>query len=148
MSIQLPLKIINGEFSHSKDTKSAIDSFIRLLLITPTNSYLADPEFGFVFNTLKFEIFNEKEGVIYNSDKHSDINTENYDKKVSGKSENINTFAAELKNAIDKYEKRLSNVYVSMVYVKSQKEIQVIIEGIIVETNEAYNYKTSLKIWN
>ena len=56
--------------------------------------------------------------------------------------------AAELKKAIEEYEKRLSNVSVSMVYIKNQKEIQVNIEGVITETNEVYNYSTSIKIWN
>ena len=120
MDIQLPLQIINGKLSYSKDTKTAINSFIELLISTPSRSCLADPQFGFIFSSFK----------------------------ISGTSSNINTFAAELKKAIEEYEKRLSNVSVSMVYIKNQKEIQVNIEGVITETNEVYNYSTSIKIWN
>ncbi len=144
MDIQLPLQIINGKLSYSKDTKTAINSFIELLISTPSRSCLADPQFGFIFSSFKFEIFNEKEGVIYNPERQLD----SYEKKISGTSSNINTFAAELKKAIEEYEKRLSNVSVSMVYIKNQKEIQVNIEGVITETNEVYNYSTSIKIWN
>lgn len=148
MDIQLPLQIINGKLSYSKDTKTAVNAFIELLISTPSGSCFADPQFGFVFNTFKFEIFNEKEGVIYNSEKQNNKQSETYEKKISGTSGNVNTFAAELKKAIDQYEKRLTNVSVSMVYVKNLKEIQVNIEGILVETNEAYNYSTNIKIWN
>ncbi len=54
-------------------------------------------------------MFNENEGVVYDSgDTDSMSNIQNiYDKKISGSSKSINTFAAELKTAIEKYETRL-----------------------------------------
>ena len=147
MSILLPLQIEKGQLTQAKNPKEAIDAFIELLLTTPCQSCVADREFGFIFNNLKFEIFNENEGVIYNSaTEEEDLRL--YDKKISGSSKSVNTFAIELKNSIETYEKRLTNVSVTMSYIKNLKKIYVNIEGTLLETNEAYKYTTSLNIWN
>lgn len=133
--------------TQAKNPKEAIDAFIELLLTTPCQSCVADRQFGFIFNNLKFEIFNENEGVIYNSaTEEEDLRL--YDKKISGSSKSVNTFAIELKNSIETYEKRLTNVSVTMSYIKNLKKIHVNIEGTLLETNEAYKYTTSLNIWN
>ena len=133
--------------AQAKNLKEAIDTFIELLLTTPCQSSVADRQFGFIFNNLKFEIFNENEGVIYNSATEEE-DLELYDKKVSGSSRSVNTFAIELKKAIETYEKRLTNISVTMSYIKNLKKIHVNIEGTLRETNEAYKYTTSLNIWN
>ena len=147
MSILLPLQIEKGQLTQAKNPKEAIDAFIELLLTTPCQSCVADRQFGFIFNNLKFEIFNENEGVIYNSaTEEEDLRL--YDKKISGSSKSVNTFAIELKNSIETYEKRLTNVSVMMSYIKNLKKIHVNIEGTLLETNEAYKYTTSLNIWN
>ena len=147
MSILLPLQIEKGQLTQAKNPKEAIDAFIELLLTTPCQSCVADRQFGFIFNNLKFEIFNENEGVIYNSaTEEEDLRL--YDKKISGSSKSLNTFAIELKNSIETYEKRLTNVSVTMSYIKNLKKIHVNIEGTLLETNEAYKYTTSLNIWN
>lgn len=147
MSIMLPLQIEKGQLAQAKNLKEAIDTFIELLLTTPCQSCVADRQFGFIFNNLKFEIFNENEGVIYNSATEEE-DLELYDKKVSGSSRSVNTFAIELKKAIETYEKRLTNISVTMSYIKNLKKIHVNIEGTLRETNEAYKYTTSLNIWN
>ena len=147
MSILLPLQIEKGQLTQAKNPKEAIDAFIELLLTTPCQSCVADRQFGFIFNNLKFEIFNENEGIIYNSaTEEEDLRL--YDKKISGSSKSVNTFAIELKNSIETYEKRLTNVSVTMSYIKNLKKIHVYIEGTLLETNEAYKYTTSLNIWN
>ena len=71
-----------------------------------------------------------------------------YNKKVSGTSKSINTFATELKRAIEQYEKRLSGVSVTMSYLKNAKKVQINVEGTLTETNEAYRYTTSIDIWS
>lgn len=147
MNILLPLQIEKGRLVQAKKPKEAIDTFIDLLLNTPCQSCVADRQFGFIFNNLKFEIFNENEGVIYNSSTDEE-DLRLYDKKVSGTSKSVNTFAIELKKAIESYEKRLTNVSVTMAYIKNMKKIHVNIEGTIAATNEAYKYTTSLNIWN
>ena len=67
MSILLPLQVAAGNVARAPKLKMAVDAFLDLLLTTACRSCVADPQFGFVFNNLKFEIFNENEGVIYNS---------------------------------------------------------------------------------
>ena len=134
MSILLPLQIEKGQLTQAKNPKEAIDAFIELLLTTPCQSCVADRQFG-------------NEGVIYNSaTEEEDLRL--YDKKISGSSKSVNTFAIELKNSIETYEKRLTNVSVTMSYIKNLKKIHVNIEGTLLETNEAYKYTTSLNIWN
>ena len=148
MSVLLPLQVTDGRLAGSPNPQPAIDAFIELLLSTPCGGCVADPEFGFIFNNLKFEIFNEKEGVIYDSAPQDGPYARLYDKKVSGNSQNINTFAVDLKKAIEQYERRLTGVSVSMTYLKSQKMIQIIVEGLLTETNEPYKYTTSINLWN
>ena len=101
MSVLLPLQVTGGRLAGSPNPQPAIDAFIELLLSTPCGGCVADPEFGFIFNNLKFEIFNEKEGVIYDSAPQDGPYARLYDKKVSGNSQNINTFAVDLKKAIE-----------------------------------------------
>ncbi len=148
MSILLPLNVTDGKLVRTSETKMAINAFIELLLTTPCHSCASDPHFGFIFNNLKFEIFNENEGVIYNSGSKYVNYAELYNKKVSGTSKSINTFAIELKKAIEQYEKRLSDISVTMAYMKNMKKIQINIEGTITNTNETYQYTTSIDIWN
>lgn len=148
MNVLLPLQVMDGRLISSSEPQLAINTFIELLLSTPRGGCVADPKFGFVFNNLKFEIFNEKEGVIYDSAPQDSPYTKLYEKKVSGNSQNINTFAVDLKRSIEQYEKRLTNVSVSMTYLKQRKAIQIVIEGLLTESNEPYKYTTSIKLWN
>ncbi|WP_143039357.1 hypothetical protein [Millionella massiliensis] len=134
--------------SRTDDRKTAVDAFLDLLLITPCGSCVADPQFGFVFNNLKFEIFNENEGVIYNSNDTDAMAADLYGKKVSGTSKSVNTFATELKQVIERYEKRLSEVSVSMTYLKGRKKIQVHVEGVLTEGGEPYRYDSHIDLWN
>lgn len=148
MSILLPLQVSEGRLVRTPDRKKAVDAFLDLLLISPCGSCVADPQFGFIFNNLKFEIFNENEGVIYNSNSKDSSTAGLYSKKVSGTSKSINTFATELKETIGRYEKRLSEVAVSMTYLKGRKKIQVHVEGILTETGEPYRYDADIDLWN
>lgn len=148
MSILLPLQVVNGGVVRTQKLKLAVDAFLDLLLTTACRSCMSDPQFGFVFNNLRFEIFNENEGVIYNSVGNGGADAELYGKKVSGTSKSINTFATELKSAIEQYEKRLTGVAVTMAYLKNAKRVQITVEGTLTETNEAYRYATSIDIWS
>ena len=75
MNVLLPLQVTNGRLAYSPNPSMTIDAFIELLLSTPCGGCSADPEFGFIFNNLKFEIFNEKEGVIYDSSPQDEYTT-------------------------------------------------------------------------
>lgn len=145
MNIQIPLTMNRGELMRMVDVKSSIDSHIELMLTTPEGACVSDLDYGFVFNNLRFEIFDENEGVIFNSDmEYSSL----YEKKISGSSRNVNTFAVELKRQIEKYEKRISDVLVTMSYVREHRKIYITVRGVITETQADYQYQTELKAWN
>ncbi len=148
-SLLSPLVIIGGNMVSTDNLKESIDSFLEILLTSVRGDCYIDPEFGFVFNNMRFEIFNEYEGTIFNS---STTETEEdkklYSKKVSGNSKNINTFATDLKQVIMKYEQRLTDVSATMSYVRDKRTIYITVTGVIVETKEKYKYDTTLKIWS
>ena len=149
-SISIPLSLTAKGLQREDDQKTAIDAAIGLIISTERFSTPADPQFGFVFNNLRFEMFNENEGVIFDS---GDTNTMNYvqgiyDKKISGSSKSINTFAAELKVAIMKYEKRLDDIAVSMTYIREERQIYITVKGRIASSGEDYTYNRTIRVWN
>jgi predicted component of type VI protein secretion system len=144
-----PLYVTKTGLLQATTIKESIDSFLALLLSTVCGETCIDKRFGFVFNNVRFEIFNEQQGVVYNSAPDDATNDASlYTKKISGNSRNLNTFAAELKAAVERYEQRLSDVNATMSYVRNERKIYVTITGIIAETKEKYTYETTLKIWN
>lgn len=149
-NISLPLKISKGKLDGEEKLKNAIDQHLELLLSTPCYSSPVEPEYGFIFNNLKFEIFNEKEGVVFNSSDTTEIFEGKgglYQKKISGSSKNLNTFASELRTTIGQYETRLQDVSVSMTYVREERLIYINIKGRVKATGDDYNYTTTLKVW-
>ncbi len=152
MYISIPLAIKNKSLERIESTRTAINRFMELLLSTPVNSIPGDFDFGFVFNNLRFEIFDESEGVVYDSNTEIIHDVEDpqslYSKKISGTSRNINTFASELKRTIERFEPRLKDVNVSMTYVQGTKNIFVTIRAIIIESGEEYIYNTNIKVWS
>lgn len=148
--ISLPLEIKSNGFAREKQLKQSIDEMLRLLISVPKGGAAADPDFGFVFNNFTFENFNESDGTVYNSqsDIVEDENRTLYSKKISGSSKSLNTFAAELRAAINIYEPRLADVTTSMTYIREERNIYIMVKGIIRETKEDYQYSTVLKIWN
>ena len=148
--IRLPLQLTPKGLQREDRLKSSIDANMYLIITTERFSTPADPQFGFVFNNLRFEMFNENEGVVFDSgdtDTMSNIQGA-YDKKISGSSKSINTFAAELKTAITKYEERLEKISVSMTYIREERLIYITVKGIIVSTKEEYVYDQTIKVWN
>jgi len=150
-SIAIPLRIANRGIARTRDLRESLDMSLQLLLTTSCYSCPADPHFGFILNNLRFEIFNEKEGVVYNSDwSRDDLGRieDLYSKKISGSSKNFNTFAVKLKEAVETYEKRLGNVSASMAYIMEERSIYITIKGIILATKEEYVFKTQFNVWN
>ena len=149
-SISIPLQLTPKGLSTNNKLKESIDAVVKLIVTTERFSTPANPQFGFVFNNLRFEMFNENEGVVYDSgDTASMMNFQNiYDKKISGSSKSINTFAAELKLAIEEYEKRLENIAVSMTYIREERQIYITVKGVLAETKEDYVYNQIIKVWN
>ena len=150
ISIRIPLQLKQKGLSRYEKQKFSVDAVIRLIISTERFSCPADPQFGFVFNNLRFEMFNENEGVVYDSgETNSMSNLQNiYDKKISGSSKSINTFAAELKQMIEEYEKRLENIAVSMTYIREERQIYITVKVNFVDTKEEYVYNQNIKVWN
>ena len=148
--LSIPLNITPTGLEREENIKRALDETIQLLLTSQQYCTPADPQFGFVFNNLRFEMFNENEGVVFDSgDTNATANIQGvYDKKISGSSKSINTFASELKEAIVKYERRLEGVIVSMTYIREERQIYVTVKGTIVTTKESYVFKQIFKVWN
>lgn len=150
MNISIPLQLTAKGLQRDDDLKRSIDANVYLIITTERFSTPADPQFGFVFNNLRFEMFNENEGVVFDSgdtDTMSNIQGA-YDKKISGSSKSINTFAAELKTAITKYENRLERISVSMTYIREERLIYITVKGVVVSTKEDYIYDQTIKVWN
>ena len=129
--ISIPLEVKKTGLAREEKMKKSIDESLNMLLTTPRYNSIGDPQYGFIFNNMRFEIFDEHEGVIYNS---GDTIYENgmqdlYTKKISGSSKNMNTFAAELKEVVKAYEKRLGDVAVTMTYIREERLIYITIKG-------------------
>lgn len=147
--LSIPLEVKKKGFAREKSLKKSLDESLYMLLTTPRYNNMSDPEYGFVFNNMRFEIFDEHEGVIYNSgDTMYDRGIKDvYNKKISGSSKNMNTFAAELKEVVKNYEKRLNEVAVTMTYIREERLIYVTIKGIITQTKEDYVFTSTLRVW-
>lgn len=148
-SISIPFRIGKEGLRRTEDPRKAIDSALSLLMTTHCGSCVADPEYGFIFNNLRFEIFNEQEGVVYDSSGTGGTSLMNgiYEKKVSGSSKNLNTFAAELKQSIQTYEKRLDDVSVSMTYLREERKIYVKVKAVLLESGNNYEYQSIINVW-
>ena len=147
--ISIPLEVKKTGLAREEKIKKSIEESLNMLLSTPRYNSIGDPEYGFVFNNMRFEIFDEHEGVIYNS---GDTLYESgmhdvYTKKISGSSKNMNTFAAELKEVVKTYEKRLGDVAVTMTYIREERLIYITIKGIILSTKEDYVFSNTLRVW-
>lgn len=147
--LSIPLQVKKKGFAREKSLKKSLDESLYMLLTTPRYNNMSDPEYGFIFNNMRFEIFDEHEGVIYNSgDTIYDRGIKDvYNKKISGSSKNMNTFAAELKEVVKNYEKRLSDVAVTMTYIREERMIYVTIKGVITQTKEDYVFTSTLRVW-
>ncbi len=150
-SISIPLQITKDGLLMEEDVRKSVDKSISLLIQTSCYSWVADPQYGFVLKNLRFEIFNENEGTVYDS--NDKINTRRYNRpiykmKVTGTSKNISTFAADLKKAIETYEHRLKNVTATLTYIREERRIYVLVKGFLTELQEDYQYETIIKIWN
>lgn len=147
--ISLPLEVKKGRLTRTRTLAESIDRFLAALIGTPIGSCVIDPSFGFVFNNLRFEIFNENEGVVFNtSETPWGLSDALYEKKISGTSKNLDTFASELREAIERTEKRLTEVNVSMSYIRANRHIVVTVKGTIRSTSEPYKYTTTIRTWN
>lgn len=145
MRLNIPLTIERGRLVQTSSDKQSIDQHLDILLTMQVGGNPSDPEMGFIFNNLKFEIFDEKEGVVLDSTEQD--TTDVYSKKISGSSRNVNTFAIDLKQLIERYETRLHDVAVTMSYIREHKKIYIVVKGTLADTGGEYMYHSTLGIW-
>ena len=86
--ISLPLRVTSKGLAREEQEKKSIDDILSLILMTPRFNTPSDAKFGFVFNNLRFEMFNENEGVVFDSGETDSMDgvLGLYDKKISGSS--------------------------------------------------------------
>ena len=149
-SISLPLRLNSNGLVREEDERQSINDILDLILTTARYSTPSDHRFGFIFNNLRFEMFNENEGVVFDSGETSTMDKVDglYDKKISGSSKSINTFASDLRDSIIQYEPRLDEVTVSMTYIREERQIYITVKGVIKSTKAEYDYKQIFKVWN
>jgi len=147
--LSIPLEVKKTGLARQKSVKKSIDESLHMLLTTPQYNNIGDPTYGFIFNNMRFEIFDEHEGVIYNSGDtiYESGMQDIYNKKISGSSKNLNTFASELKEVVLRYEHRLSDVAVTMTYIREERLIYITVKGMIVSTKEEYVFTNKLRVW-
>jgi len=145
--LKTPLAVGGGRLSYVDSEKESIDGFLRLFLNTSKWSVASDPEFGFEFVGLKFEIFDENSGTVFDSARDG-INDSLYKKKISGSSKNLDTFASDLNNAIKIYEPRLKDVVTNMTYIRENRIIIIGVKGFMVKTGKPYEYTSILNVWS
>lgn len=143
-SLKTPLELNGGRLSTIDDLKESVDQSIDMFINTPKGSLVADKDYGFVFAGLRFEIFDDSNGTVYNSFKDDDPV---YHKKISGSSNNLDTFASDLCMSLTQYEPRLKNIKASMQYDKVRSVIRLSIHGNFAADGGAYEYNTEIKIW-
>ena len=123
--LSIPLEVKKKGFAREKSLKKSLDESLYMLLTTPRYNNVSDPEYGFIFNNMRFEIFDEHEGVIYNS---GDTIYDRGFKDIYSK-------------------KRLSDIAVTMTYIREERLIYVTIKGVIILTKEDYVFTSTLRVW-
>ena len=140
---KIPLDFSYGNFyenncikSNESDVKSiekSIANFISLLINSPNSSFKPDFSFGFSLKNYRFE----------NTDSEDKINQ----RKIEGKSDNVNNYAADLKETIRRFETRLQSPEVKIDFDKKQSEVTIYIAGILINTKKEYQQEIKFHIW-
>ncbi len=137
--------------------KRSIDAFIQLLISSNKYDSIADEDFGFCLEDFRFEIFDLGKSKFHENFPVRDM-TENtelravrdtlYTKHLTGSSKNAETFARELKNAIERYERRLKEVAVTMDFQQYGRIIHIIVTGKVNNPSNAIYYNEfNVDVW-
>ena len=138
--------------------KASIDAFLRLLIASNKYDSIADEEFGFCLEDFRFEGFSldraeflQRKSVTLDKSENTElaeIRNSLYDKRLVGTSKNADTFARELKKSIERYERRLRDVQVSMDFQKNGNIIHIIVTGKINNAaNTIYYNEFNIDVW-
>ena len=142
----------------NNNMKESIDAFLRFLISSNKYDSIADEDFGFCLEDFRYEGFSSESGQFLERNQVSKDKTENtmlneirdplYAKRLIGNSKRPDTFARELKNCIERYEKRLKEVSVTMDFQKNGRLIHVIVTGVINNAaNTLYYNEFNIEVW-
>lgn len=153
--LQLRYPIVDLDDSNMK---ASIDAFLKLLISSNKYDSIADEEFGFCLEDFRYEGFSSEEARFLERAPVQKDASENtmlssikdplYAKKLIGNSKNADTFARELKLCIERYEKRLKDIAVTMDFQKNARIIHVIVTGVINNaSNTIYYNEFNIEVW-
>ena len=142
----------------NNNIKASIDTFLRFLISSNKYDSIADEELGFSLENFRYEGFSssnaqflERKQVSKDKDENTMLNEIRdplYNKRLIGNSKRPDTFARELKNCIERYERRLKDVSVSMDFQKNGRLIHVIVTGVIDNvSNTLYYNEFNIEVW-
>lgn len=147
MNLTTPI-LLNRTNEYTDDMKKSVDSFMALLLSSKKHSCIADDDFGFIFENLRYENIDPNRGLFIDNENNTILRSSIYDKKINGTGKNANSFAKEIKNSIEKYEKRLENVEISIDFQQKGKIVCIMVNGILCDhRNTPYSYEFKINIW-
>lgn len=147
MNLTTPI-LLNRTNEYTDDMKKSVDSFIALLLSSKKHSCIADDDFGFIFENLRYENIDPNRGLFIDNENNTILRSSIYDKKINGTGKNANSFAKEIKNSIEKYEKRLENIEISIDFQQKGKIVCIMVNGILCDhRNTPYSYEFKINIW-
>ena len=159
MMIRNPLKfrypIVDLDDNHIKES---IDAFLKFLISSNKYDSIADEELGFCLEDFRYEGFSSENGQFLERKQLPKDKTENtmlseirdplYAKRLVGNSKRSDTFARELKTCIERYERRLRDVAVTMDFQKNGRLIHVIVTGVINNVaNTIYYNEFNIEVW-
>jgi len=124
---------VKGNESDEKSMEKSIANFVALLVNSPNGSFKPDYQFGFSLKNYRFE----------NTDSEDKINQ----RKIEGRSDNVNNYAIDLKEAIRRFETRLQNPEVKIEFNKKQSEVTIFIAGTLANTKKEYQQEIKFHIW-
>lgn len=141
MPIAIPLDIVNGKLTETTDEKKSIEQFLSLLVSSYQGSFLADEDFGFTLMNHRFENLDAMNTKTMGDDGKN--------KNIYGKSNNVEYYAYDLKQSIEKYERRLSDVTVEIKAKETFKAV-ININGKYTDKNGSVKnltYNIDVNIW-
>lgn len=137
--------------------KDSIDKFLKLLISSNKYDSIADQDFGFCLEDFRYEAFSPdnarfipRSPIIDHTEnvELKDIRNPLYSKNIIGDSKRADTFARELKLSIERYERRLKDVSITMSFQRNARIIHIIITGKINnELNTPYYNEFNVEVW-
>lgn len=140
---------------NDKGLEMSIDTFINMVVSSERGCCKADPDFGFAFEDYHYAAFSTERSEFFktlatdtNNKTLASITDPMYDRTIIGSSKNTDTFAETLKNTIERYEKRLTDVSVTIDYMITDKVLCIEVNATINDdTRNPYQHRIYSQIW-